>query len=384
MKPEGQLGVENELGLICHNDRLLLEPQMKTCDSSSTFAPCPYHCDNGAPIVSHREVRRHQAAASRNPCDIPPLAHVCHERPSFPTPGTIPALCVGQRSPTGKEAWTPDVNDSAIERPKGVARHFPKDSFSTSESFYPARATEHYRHASPLRKLTALLRKGDQPMKRIPFATLLSASSLLLLSAAGTLFAADQEVTQFSLTPNPQFVDCLAAYPQNPSRPPTADVTVVRGKQNDVMVLKLKNIKPGLAFDLFTVQRSNLLASGAPDPDFANKFNKSFSLAWYQSDIETKPVGRSVTTIKTIVLDQSFGFDPDVKLPPTNTFHVGFWFNDPKAAAACGFDVTKPTPFNGEHQAGPLAMISLPDADTGLGPLCTKPDTSTIPPHCNP
>ena len=43
-----------------------------------------------------------------------------------------------------------------------------------------------------------------------------------------------------------------------------------------------------------------------------------------------------------------------------NTFHVGFWFNDPADAAACNFDVTKPTPFNGEHRAGPLAMISRP------------------------
>jgi hypothetical protein len=34
-----------------------------------------------------------------------------------------------------------------------------------------------------------------------------------------------------------------------------------------------------------------------------------------------------------------------------NTFHMGFWFNDPNDAAPCGFDVTKPTPFNGEHRA---------------------------------
>ncbi len=221
-------------------------------------------------------------------------------------------------------------------------------------------------------------------MKRFQFATVLGAFSMLLLSYSGTIFAAEQDEIQFSLTPNPQFVDCLAAYPKDPQRPPIADVTVVRGKRNDVMVLKLKNIKPGLAFDLFTVQRSNLLANGHPDPDFANKFNKSFGLAWYQSDLEANHVGRSLTTIKTILLDQIFGFDPDIKLPPTNTFHVGFWFNDPKDAALCGFDITKPTPFNGEHHAGPLAMISLPDADTGLGPLCTKPDTSTNPPHCNP
>ena len=40
--------------------------------------------------------------------------------------------------------------------------------------------------------------------------------------------------------------------------------------------------------------------------------------------------------------------------------------------------------FNGEHHAGPLAMISLPDATTGLGPLCSNPETSTTPARCNP
>ena len=89
-------------------------------------------------------------------------------------------------------------------------------------------------------------------------------------------------------------------------------------------------------------------------------------------------------SIRTILLDQIFGFDPDVALAPTNTFHVGFWFNNPQDAAACGFDVTKPTPFNGEHKAGPLAMISVPNPTSGLGPLCTDPNFSTVPTSCNP
>jgi hypothetical protein len=80
-------------------------------------------------------------------------------------------------------------------------------------------------------------------------------------------------------------------------------------------------------------------------------------LAWYQSDIEiAKRRDEGHGTIKTILLDQIFGFDPDVALAPTNTFHVGFWFNNPEDAAACGFNPAKPTPFNGEHKAGPLAM----------------------------
>jgi hypothetical protein len=184
----------------------------------------------------------------------------------------------------------------------------------------------------------------------------------------------------FDLVPNPKFVYCLR---RNGYEEPRAHATVIRGKLNDTLILDLDGIKPGLAFDLFTVQRSSLLSEGVPDPSFTG----SFGLAWYQSDIEIrKHTDDGHVRIKTILLDQIFGFDPDVALPPTNTFHVGFWFNNPQDAAACGFpanDPSKFTPFNGEHKAGPLAMISVPDPSTKLGPLCTDPDPSH-PGACNP
>ena len=98
-----------------------------------------------------------------------------------------------------------------------------------------------------------------------------------------------------------------------------------------------------------------------------------------------EPGGTAVSEkIRTILLDQIFGFDPAVSLPPTGTFEVGFWFNNPADAQPCSADPLVPTPFNGEHQAGPLAMISLPNAATGLGPLCINPDTSVTPARCNP
>ena len=184
------------------------------------------------------------------------------------------------------------------------------------------------------------------------------------------------EVT-FKLVPNPQFKECLR---RSSWEEPTATATVIRGNLNDTLILDLDGIKPGLAFDLFTVERSPFLADGSPNPNF-----KNFGLAWYQSDIEIgKYTDDGRVRIKTILLDQIFGFDPDVALKPTNTFQVGFWFNNPEDAAACGFDPTKPTPFNGEHKAGPLAMISLPDKTTGLGPLCTNPNLSSSPASCNP
>jgi hypothetical protein len=197
--------------------------------------------------------------------------------------------------------------------------------------------------------------------------------------SAGVNPPAEEDIVQFQLHPNPKFIGCLAGYPDDPSRAPTVTVTVVRGDLNDGLFLDGRNIKPNLAFDMFTVEESALLADGTPNPNFQN-----FGLAWYQSDLEANDHGRMRASIRTILLDQIFGFDPRASLPPTGTFQVGFWFNDPNDAAACGFDVTKPTPFNGEHKAGPLAMISVPDATTGLGPLCTKPDTSVTPARCDP
>jgi hypothetical protein len=177
----------------------------------------------------------------------------------------------------------------------------------------------------------------------------------------------------FPLTVNPAILTCLQ---QSTKNPPTATVTVVKGKLNDTLTIKLKHVKPGLAFDLFTVENSRFLSTGALDPAFVN-----FGLAWYQSDIQVGKSGSGSAKIQTILVNQIFGFDPEATLAPTNTFHVGFWFNNPADAAACGFTGT--TPFNGAHNAGPLAMESVPDATTDLGPLCLNP-TSSAPFSCNP
>jgi hypothetical protein len=202
----------------------------------------------------------------------------------------------------------------------------------------------------------------------------IAVAAAIATSGAG---ANDVELARFDLAPaSSAILPCLAQYPNDPHRPPSAEARVVKGDLNDRLVLRLKNIKPELAFDLFTVQRSSLLANGSPDPAFP----KSFGLAWYQSDVQADGDGEGSVVVKTILLDQIFGFDADIGLNPINTFHLGFWFNDPHDAAACGFDVNKPTPFNGEHRAGPLAMISLPDAKTGLG---IHPDASQ-PSGCNP
>ncbi|MGZ4727330.1 MAG: hypothetical protein ACXWB2_06400 [Acidimicrobiales bacterium] len=179
--------------------------------------------------------------------------------------------------------------------------------------------------------------------------------------------------THFSLFPNPVNLPCLRR--DGDTRDPSVEVDVKRGKLNDTLTLRLHDFKSDLDFDVFTVQNSNQQADGSAVTGFTN-----FGLAWYQSDLHSDAKGHGRVQIQTILLDQIFGFDPAVALAPTNTFHVGFWFNNPADAAECGF--TGVTPFNGEHQAGPLAFISRPDATTGLGPLCTDP--SSTPGTCNP
>ena len=216
--------------------------------------------------------------------------------------------------------------------------------------------------------------------------SLMAVVALCAMTAAGHA-QTKPDNTQFNLRAPAKTIPCLSA---DGSSEPSAVVQVLRGAVNDRMTIQVSGLKPNLQFDLFTVERSNLDANGNVDPNFTG----SFGLAWYQTDLNADSNGNAKATIQTILLDQIFGFDADkradgsVILAPTNTFHVGFWFNNPQDAAPCGFDATMPTPFNGEHKAGPVAMISLPDAKTGLGPLCTSPTgagaNAPSPQACNP
>jgi hypothetical protein len=197
----------------------------------------------------------------------------------------------------------------------------------------------------------------------------MAALPLVAIIAMPQAASSSPEIGRFSLFPAAKFLPCMAA----PGQTPTATVVVLKGDPNDTMVLSTRGFKPGLKFDLFTVERSTQRADGTPASG-----PPGVGLAWYQSDVDAN----SSVLVKTILVDQIFGFDPDVALAPTNTFHLGFWFNSPADAAPCGFTGT--TPFNGEHTAGPLAFISRPNAATNLGPLCLSPNTSTVPASCNP
>jgi hypothetical protein len=68
-------------------------------------------------------------------------------------------------------------------------------------------------------------------------------------------------------------------------------------------------VNPGLDFDLLTVQRSNLDSAERPKVGFTN-----FELTSYQSDLNANSNDSAQLTIATILVDQTFGFDPDVAL----------------------------------------------------------------------
>ncbi len=71
-------------------------------------------------------------------------------------------------------------------------------------------------------------------------------------------------------------------------------MSVSRAGQRDHLILDVSGLKPGLRFDVFTVQRSNLTANGTIDPAFTN-----FELAWYQSDLSADENGNATTSLRS-------------------------------------------------------------------------------------
>jgi hypothetical protein len=146
-----------------------------------------------------------------------------------------------------------------------------------------------------------------------------------LLSSAAVA-QTQNNMTTFGLIPNGAFNQCISA---DGATPPVATAKVTRGNLNDTLAITVTGLKPNLQFDLFTVQRSPFLADETKDPAFTG----TFGLAWYQSDLDADGTGVAtlVIPLRSILLDQIFGFDGDIDpttnkaiLAPTNTYHVGF------------------------------------------------------------
>jgi hypothetical protein len=107
----------------------------------------------------------------------------------------------------------------------------------------------------------------------------------------GRVAAASVNQKTFHLVPQAKFLPCLQA---SPNQTPKATVTVTRANLRDILTLTIKNIKPHLNFDLFTIENTNLLANGSVNPSFVN-----FGLAWYQTDVHADFTGTGQVTIKT-------------------------------------------------------------------------------------
>ncbi len=123
----------------------------------------------------------------------------------------------------------------------------------------------------------------------------------------------------------------------------------VTGAQNDIMVLTAKGLPKNTGFDMFLVQHSPLDQGTFP----------GFGFGWYQSDIQSNSGGHAEVTVRGIFDKETFIENPADQFNPIHTYNVGFWFNSPdEEAKVCPSATPAKTPFNGEQNAGLLAMIT--------------------------
>ena len=122
----------------------------------------------------------------------------------------------------------------------------------------------------------------------------------------------------------------------------------VAGAQNDVMTLQAEGLPKNTGFDVFLVEHTPL------DAGFTG-----FGFGWYQSDVQSDDEGEASVRMQGILDKETFIENPADLFNPIHTYNVGFWFNSPtEQAAVCGSATPAKTPFNGEQNAGLLAMIT--------------------------
>jgi hypothetical protein len=116
------------------------------------------------------------------------------------------------------------------------------------------------------------------------------------------------------------------------------------GQQNDTMHVRVSGLPPNTGFDVFLVEN-------AASP---------FGFGWYQSDLQSDAHGKASVLVRGIFDKETFIENPANPFVPIHTYNVGFWFNSPtQEQQVCGNSATPPTtPFNGEQNAGLLAMIT--------------------------
>jgi hypothetical protein len=159
-------------------------------------------------------------------------------------------------------------------------------------------------------------------------------------------------VCTFQLHVNPGLLSGPFACPaiQNAQAHITITNRFVTGALNDVMVLTASGLPKNTGFDMFLVQNSPLDAGTFP----------GFGFGWYQSDVQSNAHGNAEVRVQGIFDKETFIENPSNPFVPIHTFNVGFWFNSPTQEQQVCHNATAPakTPFNGEQNAGLLAMIT--------------------------
>lgn len=119
-----------------------------------------------------------------------------------------------------------------------------------------------------------------------------------------------------------------------------------RDALNDVMTLTAHGLPAKTGFDLFLVTNSPF------DTGFT-----TFGFGWYQSDVESDSHGNVSVQVRGIFDHETFVLNPPKTVE--RTLNVGFWFDSPsREASVCHSAAPAATPFNGEQNAGLLAMIT--------------------------
>ena len=137
--------------------------------------------------------------------------------------------------------------------------------------------------------------KYTQYWNRLKMGSMLFAFSAVIGGAILPPMASAQDKKDeisFNLVPNPSFVNCLR---KDSYEEPRARATVIRGKLNDTLILDLDGFKPGLAFDLFTVQRSPFLSDKTSDPNFKTVFKEALVLRGISQTSRSASIAITVT-----------------------------------------------------------------------------------------
>jgi hypothetical protein len=158
-------------------------------------------------------------------------------------------------------------------------------------------------------------------------------------------------ICTFQLHVNPGLLSGPFACPaiQNAHARITITNRFVTGAQNDIMILTASGLPKNTGFDMFLVQNSPLDKGVFP----------GFGFGWYQSDVQSDSRGHAKVRVQGIFDEETFIENPANPFVPIHTFNVGFWFNSPhQEQQVCHSQKPAKTPFNGEQNAGLLAMIT--------------------------